>query len=113
MQRRRCAAMLGHRGCNDDAAHKDHIPRPAGRRSKTVAFVAFLALTKRGAVLQQQRDQDSGISRKCVQGRVLLRSVEKYLALDAIREASDLHPVRTHRTRGQGPQSRPDLCMCR
>jgi hypothetical protein len=46
----------------------------------------------RGAVLQQQRDQDSGISRKCVQGRVLLRSVEKYLALDAIREASDLHP---------------------
>ena len=25
MQRRRCAAMLDHRGCNDDAAHNDHI----------------------------------------------------------------------------------------
>src|SRR5262245_8803408 len=28
MRKRRCAAMLGHRGCNDDAAHNDHIPRP-------------------------------------------------------------------------------------
>jgi hypothetical protein len=46
----------------------------------------------RGAVLQQQRNQDGGISRKCVQARVLLRSVEKYLAQGAIREAPDLHP---------------------
>src|SRR5260370_23627317 len=43
-------------------------------------------------MLQQQRNQDGGISRKCVQVRVLLRSVEKYLAQGAIREAPDLHP---------------------
>jgi hypothetical protein len=49
-------------------------------------------LDGRGAVLQQQREQDGGVSRKCVQSRILLRSVEKYLAQGAIREASDLHP---------------------
>jgi hypothetical protein len=45
-----------------------------------------------GAVLQQQREQDGDIRRNRVQGRVLLRSVEKYLGQRAIREASDLHP---------------------
>ena len=40
MQRRRCAAMLGHRGCNDDAAHNDHIPRPNHHGARRTAALS-------------------------------------------------------------------------
>ena len=43
MQRRRCAATLGHRGCNDDVAHNDHIcARRRGDRVKRRAFITLL-----------------------------------------------------------------------
>ena len=36
MQRRRCAAMLDHRGCNDDASH----PRPDHRGTRRTAALS-------------------------------------------------------------------------
>ena len=46
MRKRRCAAMLGHRGCNDDAAHNDHISSPEGKRTlpQTHAIKAWYRL---------------------------------------------------------------------
>jgi hypothetical protein len=49
-------------------------------------------LVRQDAVLEQQRKQNGGISCERIQHRVLLGSVEKYLAQGAIREAPDLHP---------------------
>src|SRR5262244_1416389 len=47
MQRRRCAAMLRHRGCNDDAAHNDHIPRP-DHTHRTVSFKTARITDRKG-----------------------------------------------------------------
>src|SRR6516164_4851717 len=49
-------------------------------------------LVRQGAVLEQQRKQNGGISRERIQHRVLLGGVEEYLANGAVREAPDLHP---------------------
>src|SRR5215471_11659236 len=40
MRKRRCAAMLVHRGCNDDTAHNDHIPRPDHDGARRTAAAA-------------------------------------------------------------------------
>ena len=43
MQRRRCAAMLDHRGCNDDAAHNDHILALITRGTRRTAALSRAA----------------------------------------------------------------------
>src|SRR5262249_61681434 len=45
------------------------------------------------AVLEQQREQNGGISRERIQHRVLLGGVEEYLANGAVREIANVHPV--------------------
>jgi hypothetical protein len=45
------------------------------------------------AVLEQQREQNGGISRERIQHRVLLGGVEEYLANSAVREIANVHPV--------------------
>jgi hypothetical protein len=50
-------------------------------------------LGREGSVLEQQREQNGGISRKRIQHRVLLGGVEEYLANGAIREIANVHPV--------------------
>jgi hypothetical protein len=50
-------------------------------------------LGRRGPVLEQQREQNGGISRERIQHRVLLGGIEEYLANGAIREIANVHPV--------------------
>jgi hypothetical protein len=50
-------------------------------------------LNRQSAMLQQQRHQDRSISRKRIQRRVLLGSVEEHFAQSAIREIAHVHPV--------------------
>jgi hypothetical protein len=50
-------------------------------------------LGRRGPVLEQQREQNGGISRERIQRRVLLGGIEEYLANGAIREIANVHPV--------------------
>jgi hypothetical protein len=47
----------------------------------------------RGPVLEQQREQNGGISRERIQRRVLLGGIEEYLADGAVRKIANLHPV--------------------
>jgi hypothetical protein len=48
---------------------------------------------RQGAVLEQQRKQNGGISRERIQHRVLLGGVEEYLASGAVRKIANVHPV--------------------
>src|SRR5262245_36972878 len=48
---------------------------------------------RQGAVLEQQREQDGGISRQRIQRRVLLGGVDEYLTNGAVREIANVHPV--------------------
>src|SRR6516225_8891163 len=50
-------------------------------------------LGRHDGVLQQQRKQNGGISRECIQHRVLLGGVEEYLANGAVRKIANVHPV--------------------
>jgi len=50
-------------------------------------------LGRQGAVLEQQREQDGGISRQRIQRRVLLGGVDEYLTNGAVREITNVHPV--------------------
>jgi hypothetical protein len=50
-------------------------------------------LGRQGAVLEQQRKQNGGISRERIQHRVLLGGVEEYLTNGAVREIANVHPV--------------------
>jgi hypothetical protein len=50
-------------------------------------------LGRRGPVLEQQREQNGGISRERIQHRVLLGGVEEYLANGAVRKIANVHPV--------------------
>jgi hypothetical protein len=50
-------------------------------------------LVRRGAVLEQQREQNGGISGERIQRRVLLGGVEEYLTNGAVREITDVHSV--------------------
>jgi hypothetical protein len=43
--------------------------------------------------LEQQREQNGGISRERIQHRVLLGGIEEYLADGAVRKIANVHPV--------------------
>jgi hypothetical protein len=65
----------------------------AGRRAIGRVPQRVADLGRSDVVLQQQRKQNGGISRECIEHRVLLGGIEEYLANGAVRKIANVHPV--------------------
>jgi hypothetical protein len=61
--------------------------RAIGRAPQRVPDLGWRSL-----MLEQQREQNGGLSRERIQHRALLGGVEEYLANGAIREITNVHP---------------------
>jgi hypothetical protein len=48
---------------------------------------------QRRAMLEQQREQNGGISRERIQRRILLRGIKEYLTDGAVWKIANVHPV--------------------